>query len=181
MGEIRKPRGRYLKPTRQNAIDLIKRKIIDENYSPEEVRDMLKIPDRSFQRYLHMAFEPEKEAYVKSVGTTNVLDRVAIMEGRLTKDRRDLINLIHNPNIDPKQLLAIVEAYKLASSLNVAISKIHEELLPRMFKERAHMDFTEVIHITDEHGKRVSLAQYFKSLPDEKEEEEGEREGEQER
>jgi hypothetical protein len=160
-------RGRYIKPSRDNAVAVIKRMIIEEGYSPEEVRDQLKIPDRSFERYMHVAFASEKQAYIKSVGTTDVLHRVSIAEARLSKDRRDLINLINDDNIDPKRLAAIVEGYKLASSLNMAILKLHDELLPRLFTERRQMDFTNLIYITLENGRRMTLQQYFDSMPDE--------------
>jgi hypothetical protein len=158
-------RGRYLKPSRDNAVAMIKRMIVEENYSPDEVRDQLKIPARSFQRYLHLAFEEEREGYVKSVGSTRVLDRIAVVEARLNKDRRDLINLANDEKIEPKRLQAAVEAYKVAGALNMAILKLHDELLPKLFTERNQLDYTDVIHITVD-GKRMSLRQYINSLPD---------------
>jgi AraC-like DNA-binding protein len=49
-------RGPYLKPLREQAIRQIRKLIIDEGYTPAEVMQQLKIPPRSFQRYLHEAF-----------------------------------------------------------------------------------------------------------------------------
>jgi hypothetical protein len=158
-------RGRYLKPTRDNAIAIIKKMIVEDNYDPNEVRDMLNIPARSFERYIHQAFEEEREGYVKSVGTTRVLDKIAIVEARINKDRRDLINLANDKNVEPKRLQAAVEAYKVAGALNMAILKLHDELLPKLFTERNQLDYTDVIHITVD-GKRMSLRQYINSLPD---------------
>src|SRR5215203_2606002 len=100
---------------------------------------------------------------MKSVGTADVLQRVAIAEARISRDRRDLINLANDKNIEPKRLAACVEAYKVASSLNMAILKLHDELLPRLFTERKQMDFTSIIHVTID-GKRMSMKQYLDSI-----------------
>jgi hypothetical protein len=167
----RQIRGRYLKPTRDNAIAIIKKMIVDDNYDPNEVRDMLNIPARSFERYLHQAFEEEREGYVKSVGTTRILDKIAVVEARINKDRRDLINLANDKNVEPKRLMACVEAYKVAGALNMAILKLHDELLPKLFTERKQIDYTDAIHITVS-GKRMSLRQYINSLPDDEVQEE---------
>jgi hypothetical protein len=161
-------RGRYLKPTRDNAVAIIKKMIVEDNHPPETVRDMLKIPVRSFKRYCHQAFEEERDSYVKSVATTEILERIAIVEARLQKDRRDLIEFANNPNIDPKRLLAITEAYKVASSLNMASLKLHNELLPELFNQRRQMDYSDTVHVTVD-GKRMTIKEWTASLVDDNE------------
>jgi hypothetical protein len=39
----------------------IRKLVIEDGYTPTEVMQQLKIPSRSFQRYYHEAFAPERE------------------------------------------------------------------------------------------------------------------------
>jgi hypothetical protein len=165
----RQQRGSYVKPTRDNAIAVIKKMIIEDNYSPNEVQELLKIPTRSFKRYLHQAFSVEKEALVESIATTDMLRHVAVVEARIERDRRALIEFARDKTIDPKRLLAITEAYKVASSLNMAALKIHNELLPELFNQRSRLDYSDVIHVIV-NGKRMTIKEWTDSLKSQEQE-----------
>jgi len=161
-------RGKYLKPKREDAYALIKRLIVEESYSPQEVRDRLKIPARTFERYMHDAFAAERQALMVSVSTEDILTHVSIMEKRLTKDRRDLVNAIKEPSIDPKRLAAMIEGYWLSSEMTAGIFKMHQDLLPKIFDERRHISIEELLQVDTGNGKTKSLS----DLKREKEEEE---------
>jgi hypothetical protein len=158
-------RGKYLKPKREDAYALIKRMIVYEGYSEQEVKDRLKIPARTFERYLHDAFAAERQALMVSVSTEDILTHVAVMENRLSKDRRDLIAAIKDPSIDPKRLAAMIEGYWLSSEMTVGIFKLHQELLPKIFDERRHISIEELLQVDTGNGK----TKYLSDLEREKE------------
>jgi AraC-like DNA-binding protein len=118
-------RGPYLKPLREQAMRQIRKFIIDEGYTPSEVMQRLKIPSRTFQRYLHQAFAPERKVLATRLTDDEVLNQLAILESRLTKSRRDIINMAKDPTIDSKRLTAIVAAYHLSEEIAATIFKIH--------------------------------------------------------
>ena len=119
-------RGPYLKPLREQAMRQIRKLIIDEGYTPTEVMQQLKIlPPRTFQHYLHDAFAPERKVLATRLTDDEVLNQLAILESRLTKSRRDIINMAKDPTIDSKRLTAIVAAYHLSEEIAATIFKIH--------------------------------------------------------
>jgi hypothetical protein len=97
-------RGKYIEPFRNQAIEEIRRLIVQEGYTPLETMNMLKIPPRTFRRYMHEAFAPERQILATKLTAEEVLNQLAILESRLTKTRRDLINTANDPNMDPKRL-----------------------------------------------------------------------------
>lgn len=103
---------------------------------------MLKIPERTFQRYLHAVFEPERRVLEAQLTDDELLNQLAIMEARFTKDRRDIINAIKDPNMDPKRLTAIVNGYHLVDELGAGIFKIHADSAPAVLTRR-HNYFLE--------------------------------------
>jgi hypothetical protein len=101
-------RGKYIKPFRNQAIEEIRRLIVQEGYTPLETMHKLKIPPRTFRRYMREAFAPERQILATKLTAKEVLTQLAILESRLTKTRRDLINATNDPNMDPKRLMAMV-------------------------------------------------------------------------
>ena len=59
-----------------------------------EVMERLKIPPRSFQRYYHEAFAPEREILATRLTDDEVLNQLAILEGGLTQSRRYVVLLL---------------------------------------------------------------------------------------
>jgi AraC-like DNA-binding protein len=135
-----KKRGPYLKPLREQAMRQIRHLIIEEGYTPSEVMQQLKIPPRTFQRYLHDAFASEREVLAARLTDDEVLNQLAILESRLTKSRRDIINMAKDPTIDSKQLTAIVVAYDLSEEIAVTIFKMHSQIAPDVLMSR-HKQF----------------------------------------
>jgi hypothetical protein len=133
-------RGRYWKPLRDDAIREIRRLVIEESYTPTEVMEQLKIPPRTFQRYLHEAFAPEREVLANRLTDDEVLNQLAILESRLTKSRRDIINMAKDPTMDAKRLTAIVAAYNLSEEIAATIFKIHSQTAPAVLMDR-HKQF----------------------------------------
>jgi hypothetical protein len=78
-------RGKYIKPFRNQAIEEIRRLIVQEGYTPLETMNMLKIPPRTFRRYMHEAFAPERQILATKLTAEEVLNQLAILESRLTK------------------------------------------------------------------------------------------------
>lgn len=127
-------RGKYIKPFRNQAIEEIRRLIVQEGYTPLETMNMLKIPPRTFRRYMHEAFAPERQILATKLTAEEVLNQLAILESRLTKTRRDLINTANDPNVDPKRLTAVVSAFNLSEEIALAIWKIPVEAAPGLLK-----------------------------------------------
>jgi hypothetical protein len=96
--------------------------------------NMLKIPPRTFRRCMHEAFAPERQILATKLTAEEVLNQLAILEGRLTKTRRDLINTANDPNVDSKRLTAMVSAFNLSEEIALAIWKIHVEAAPGLLK-----------------------------------------------
>ena len=121
----------------------IRKLIIDEGYTPTEVMQQLKIPHRTFQRYLHQAFAPERKVLATRLTDDEVLNQLAILESRLTKSRRDIINMAKDPTIDSKRLTAIVAAYHLSEEIAATIFKIHSEAAPNVLVDRHRQFFKD--------------------------------------
>jgi hypothetical protein len=134
---MNKNRGRYSKPLRDEAIKEIRRLVIEESYTPTKVMHHLQIPPRTFRRYMHDAFAPEREVLLTRLSDKEVLNQPAIMESRLTAGRREVLTAARDPNMDPRRLMAIIEAHHLTEELAVAIFKIHREVVPEVVRKRA--------------------------------------------
>jgi hypothetical protein len=132
--------GKYFKPLREEAKRQIRRLIIEEGYTPTEAMYELNIPRRTFQRYLNEAFLPERQVLARRLTDDEVLNQLAILESRLTKSRRDIINLTKDPTIDSKRLTAIVAAYNLSEEIAATIFKIHSQTAPDVLVDR-HKQF----------------------------------------
>jgi hypothetical protein len=78
-------RGKYIKPFRNQSIEEIRRLIVQEGYTPLETMHKLKIPPRTFRRYMHEAFAPERQILATKLTAEEVLNQLAILESRLTK------------------------------------------------------------------------------------------------
>lgn len=83
---------------------------------------------------MHEAFAPERQILATKLTAEEVLNQLAILESRLTKTRRDLINTANDPNVDPKRVMAMVAAYNLSEEIALAIWKIHVEAAPGLLK-----------------------------------------------
>jgi hypothetical protein len=135
--ESQTTRGRYYKPLRDQTIRQIRKLIVEEGLTPSEAQRELQIPERSFHRYMHICFQPEREVLAARISDEEIMDQLAILELRISKDRRDLITAANDPDLEPRQLAAMVDAYNLAAELASAIFKIHSQSSYEVMEERA--------------------------------------------
>lgn len=127
-------RGPYNKPLREEANRQIRRLIIDEGYTSHETMEILNIPRRTFQRYLSEAFLLERQVLSRRLTDDEVLNQLAFLEARISKQRRDLLALANNKNTDGKTRIA---AHKTASEMAAMIYKAYSEAAPQVLKGRA--------------------------------------------
>ena len=99
-------RGQYNKPLREEAKRQIRRLIIEEGYTPHETMEILNIPRRTFQRYLSEAFLLERQVLSRKLTDEEVLNQLAFLEARISKQRRDLLALANDKDTDGKTRIA---------------------------------------------------------------------------
>ena len=126
-------RGPYKKPLREEAKRQIRRLIIDEGYTTHETMEILNIPRRTFQRYLSEAFLPERQLLSKRLTDDEVLNQLAFLEARISKQRRDLLALANDKNTDGKTRIA---AHKAAGEMAALVYKAYSEAAPEVLKGR---------------------------------------------
>ena len=126
-------RGPYKKPLREEAKRQIRRLIIDEGYTTHETMEILNIPRRTFQRYLSEAFLPERQVLSRRLTDDEVLNQLAFLEARISKQRRDLLALANDKNTDGKIRIA---AHKAASEMAALVYKAYSETAPQVLKDR---------------------------------------------
>jgi ParB-like chromosome segregation protein Spo0J len=127
-------RGQYNKPLREEAKRQIRRLIIDEGYTPHETMEILNIPRRTLQRYLSEAFLLERQVLSRRLTDDEVLNQLAFLEARVSKQRRDLLALANDKNADGKTRIT---AHKTASEMAAMIYKAYSEAAPQVLKGRA--------------------------------------------
>lgn len=127
-------RGPYKKPLREEAKRQIRSLIIDEGYTTHETMEILNIPRRTFQRYLSEAFLPERQLLSRRLTDDEVLNQLAFLEARISKQRRDLLALANDKNTDGKTRIA---AHKAASEMAALVYKAYSEAAPQVLKGRA--------------------------------------------
>jgi hypothetical protein len=127
-------RGPYKKPLREEAKRQIRRLIIGEGYTTHETMEILNIPRRTFKRYLSEAFLPESQLLSRRLTDDEVLNQLAFLEARISKQRRDLLALANDKNTDGKTRIA---AHKAASKMAALVYKAYSEAAPEVLKGRA--------------------------------------------
>jgi hypothetical protein len=97
--------------------------------------EQLKIPERTFQRYYSQAFIAERQLLAKKLTDEEVLNQLAVLEARLSKQRRQLLTTIANDNkVDPR---ARVNAHHAAGVMATVVFKIYSEAVVEILKDRA--------------------------------------------
>jgi hypothetical protein len=128
-------RGQYNKPLREEAKRQIRRLIIEEGYTPHETMEILNIPRRTFQRYLSEAFLLERQVLSRRLTDEEVLNQLAFLEARISKQRRDLLSLANDKDTDGKTRIA---AHKTASEMAAMIYKAYSETAPEVLRVRVN-------------------------------------------
>lgn len=164
----------YNKPSRRQALLEIRRLIVEEGLSHQEIQLRLNIPARTYFNWLDMLFEEEERA-IRGNGYTSqrLLNETLILQQRYLRRARQLTEIANDKSIDPEQRIA---AINLASDLERAVHdmtymspaylrsqgllpNLNEEGVPRLTlsrletKEQAHSKELELLQSAAEYRK----------------------------
>lgn len=113
----RRPKS-YNKPTRRQALLEIRRLIVEEGLSHNEIQLRLNLPPATYFRYLDMLFQAEQEAISGDHYTyQRLLNETLILNQRYLRRARKLTQIGDDPTVDPEQR---IEAYNSAAEFERA-------------------------------------------------------------
>lgn len=115
-------RGAYGLPERMRTMQDI-RKLIIEGYPYDAIMEQLHIPHRTFYRYLSALFEDDRRLLAENVSDEEILNQMAITRDRLLEQRRDLLEMTRDPNIDPADRIS---AHHLIAEIAAAVLRIYD-------------------------------------------------------
>ena len=99
----KRPISRYNKPTRRQALLEIRRLIVEEGLSHNEIQLRLNLPPATYFRYLDMLFQTEKDAIEGNNYTyQRLLNETLILSQRYLRRARRLEKMADDTSIDPK-------------------------------------------------------------------------------
>lgn len=103
---------RYNKPSRRQALLEIRRLIVEEGLSHNEIQLRLNIPPATYFRYIDMLFETEQEVIAGNNYTyQRLLNETLILYQRFLRRARRLEKMADDPTIEPEiRLQAEIEA-----------------------------------------------------------------------
>jgi hypothetical protein len=106
------PKSHYNKPTRRQALLEIRRLIVEEGLSHNEIQLRLNLPPATYFRYLDMLFQTEQDAIEGNNYTyQRLLNETLILSQRYLRRARRLEKMADDTSIDPKiRLQAEIEA-----------------------------------------------------------------------
>jgi hypothetical protein len=98
---VKRPITHYNKPSRRQALLEIRRLIVEEGLSHNEIQLRLNIPPTSYFRYLDMLFETEQKAIAGNHYTyQRLLNETLILQQRYLRRARRLEKLASDPEVD---------------------------------------------------------------------------------
>ena len=83
----------------------------------------LQISERTFYRYLEVIFANDRRLLVENVSDEEFLNQMAICKDRLLEQRRDVLEMAHDPEIDDQ---VRINAHHLAAEIAAAVLRIYE-------------------------------------------------------
>jgi hypothetical protein len=99
------------------------RNLIIEGYPYNVIMEQLHIPHRTFYRYLSALFEHDRRLLAENVSDEEFLNQMAIARDRLLEQRRDLLEMARDPEIDDQ---ARINAHHLVAEISAAVLRIYE-------------------------------------------------------
>jgi hypothetical protein len=117
-----KRRGPYKLPERMRIMQDI-RNLIIEGHPYNVIMEQLHIPRRTFYRYLSALFEDDRRLIAENVSDEEFLNQMAVARDRLLEQRRDLLEMTRDPNIDPADKIS---AHHLIAEIAAAVLRIYE-------------------------------------------------------
>jgi hypothetical protein len=117
-----KKRGPYKLPERMRMMQKIYSLIID-GYPYNKIMQQLQISERTFYRYLEVIFANDRRLLVENIDDTEFLNQMAVARDRLLEQRRDLLEMARDPEIDDQ---ARINAHHLVAEISAAVLRIYE-------------------------------------------------------
>jgi hypothetical protein len=115
-------RGPYKLPERMRAMHDI-RSLLIEGYTYAAIMEQLQIEHRTFYRLLNALFEDDRRLLAENIDDTEFLNQMALCRDRLLEQRRELLEMARNSDIDPQ---VRINAYHLIAEIASAVFKIYE-------------------------------------------------------
>jgi hypothetical protein len=117
-----KKRSPYKLPERTQMMQDIYSLIL-EGYPYNKIMQQLQISERTFYRYLEVIFANDRRLLVENVSDEEFLNQMAICKDRLLEQRRDVLEMAHDPEIDDQ---VRINAHHLAAEIAAAVLRIYE-------------------------------------------------------
>lgn len=171
MAVKKQERGSYNKPLRTQAMQEIRRLLVVEAYTYDEIMQQVGLSERTFYRYLSAIFSHNRQLLTERVGDEEVLNQMAILQARISKQCRDLQEMANDKEVDSK---ARVSAHHLVGEMAVVIMKLYAET-PSILASRHKFPETSLT-APDSSSLRLKLSSPLPYTVIEKEEEELEEE-----
>ena len=109
----------YNKPNRRQALLEIRRMIVEEGLSHNEIQLRLNLPSTTYFRYLDLLFKEEQEAITGNNYTyQRLLNESLILNQRYLRRARMLTSIAEDKNVDAEQRIA---AHEMAAHLERAV------------------------------------------------------------
>jgi hypothetical protein len=117
-----KKRSPYKLPERTQMMQDIYSLIL-EGYPYNKIMQQLQISERTFYRYLEVIFANDRRLLVENVSDEEFLNQMAICKDRLLEQRRDVLEMAHDPEIDDQ---VRINAHHLAAEIAAAVLRLYE-------------------------------------------------------
>ena len=115
-------RAPYKLPERMQTMQKIYTLVI-EGYSYNKIMQQLQISERTFYRYLEVIFANDRRLLAENVDDTEFLNQMAVARDRLLEQRRELLEMARDPEIDHQ---ARINAHHLVAEISAAALRIYE-------------------------------------------------------
>ena len=147
-------RGPYHKPSRTQRCREIRKLLVEEGLSYDEVIRKLNLPERTFYRYLSQVFEHDRRLWADNVSDELNLNQFTICSERLQKQRKDILEQIaNNPEADFR---ARVDAHHLAGEIAATLVKMRLEA-PVLLAQRHRFPNTATIPLAAGNNNGIRL------------------------
>ena len=120
--EAKRKRSPYKLPERTQMMHDIYSLIL-EGYPYNKIMQQLQISERTFYRYLEVIFANDRRLLVENVSDEEFLNQMAICKDRLLEQRRDVLEMAHDPEINDQ---VRINAHHLAAEIAAAVLRIYE-------------------------------------------------------
>jgi hypothetical protein len=97
--------------------------LIIDGYPYNKIMQQLQISERTFYRYLEVIFANDRRLLAENIDDTEFLNQMAVARDRLLEQRRDLLEMARDPEIDDQ---ARINAHHLVAEISAAVLRIYE-------------------------------------------------------